>query len=434
MHYKIRKTLNKEREILNVQLKHGFDFDLLPTQFQANGEYKAATTVGIVGRDFPGTRFDLLVKDGDQVLAGQAVMRDRHHHDILFTTPVNGRVIKIERGRRRSLVSLVIMNDGTTDPIEFAIPDSSSSSEVRQQMLQSGIWTSFKTRPFGHIPSPDGNPDSLLVNAIDTRPWAPDAATIIGAYSAEFEAGLRALENAFPSAKYLCSSEESAFEFDPGEFKIAKFSGGHPAGLSGFHINALCPLGMDQRQAWTIGYQEVISLGHLMLSGIPWHHRVVSLGGESVTNPRLVTVPLGASINELIEGEYSEGSHQVFSGSSLDGHEVQNEFDYLGRCDYQVCITQKQPGITRTGSIGTFIPTTDLDLVSPPGVLATPFLRALLVGDVDRVVALGGLELVEEDLALLSECCISGANYGSLLREMLEQIHSEAIPASRNQN
>ncbi len=434
MHYKIRKSLNEERETLSVQLKHGLDFDQASTLFKPGGESKNTATVGIVGRDFPGIRFDLLVKVGDEVLAGQAVMRDRHHHDILFTSPVNGKVVEIQRGRRRSLVSLVIANNGSTALPEFGTLDSPNGSEIRQQMQRSGIWTSLKTRPFGHIPAPDGEPASFLINAIDTRPWAPDPASIINTFSAEFGAGLRALENAFPSPKYLCTSAEAAFGFDPGEFNIAMFSGGHPAGLSGIHINALCPIAMDQRHAWTIGYQEVISLGQLMLSGIPWQHRVISLGGESVTSPRLVTVPLGARISELVEGEFALETQRIFSGSSLDGHEVQSEFDFLGRCDYQICISPKEQGFTRPEGIGTFIPTTDLDLVSPPGVLATPFLRALLVGDVDRVVALGGLELVEEDLALLSQRCISGANYGSLLREVLEQIHNEATPASRNLN
>ncbi len=55
-----------------------------------------------------------------------------------------------------------------------------------------------------------------------------------------------------------------------------------------------------------------------------------------------------------------------------------------------------------------------------------PLLRALLVGDVDRARDLGALELVEEDLMLLSYVCPSKTDYGSLLRKVLEQLHKEA--------
>ena len=53
-------------------------------------------------------------------------------------------------------------------------------------------------------------------------------------------------------------------------------------------------------------------------------------------------------------------------------------------------------------------------------------LRALLVGDVDRARDLGALELVEEDLMLLSYVCPSKTDYGLLLRKVLEQLHKEA--------
>ncbi len=55
-----------------------------------------------------------------------------------------------------------------------------------------------------------------------------------------------------------------------------------------------------------------------------------------------------------------------------------------------------------------------------------PLLRALLVGDVDRARDLGALELVEEDMMLLSYVCSSKSDYGALLRRVLDQLHGEA--------
>ena len=72
------------------------------------------------------------------------------------------------------------------------------------------------------------------------------------------------------------------------------------------------------------------------------------------------------------------------------------------------------------------IPTGDFERVAPPGILPVPLLRALLVGDIDRARDLGALELIEEDLMLLSYVCPSKTDYGLLLRRVLEQLHQEA--------
>ena len=49
-----------------------------------------------------------------------------------------------------------------------------------------------------------------------------------------------------------------------------------------------------------------------------------------------------------------------------------------------------------------------------------PLIRALAVGDVEAAARLGALELIEEDIALLSTLCTSGADYGALLRQALD--------------
>jgi len=52
-------------------------------------------------------------------------------------------------------------------------------------------------------------------------------------------------------------------------------------------------------------------------------------------------------------------------------------------------------------------------------------MRALAVGDIETVERLGGLELLEEDMALLTWRCPSGTDYGQLLRGILDTLHQE---------
>jgi len=72
------------------------------------------------------------------------------------------------------------------------------------------------------------------------------------------------------------------------------------------------------------------------------------------------------------------------------------------------------------------IPSEILDALVPPGIYAVPLMRALQVGDVDRARELGALELVEEDLALLSRASRTRCDYGQLLRQVLVQLQGAA--------
>jgi Na+-transporting NADH:ubiquinone oxidoreductase subunit A len=61
----------------------------------------------------------------------------------------------------------------------------------------------------------------------------------------------------------------------------------------------------------------------------------------------------------------------------------------------------------------------------PLDILPTQLLRALLVRDVESALALGALELAEEDLALCTFVCPSKYDYGPVLREVLDQLEKE---------
>ncbi len=82
--------------------------------------------------------------------------------------------------------------------------------------------------------------------------------------------------------------------------------------------------------------------------------------------------------------------------------------------------TDSQADRQATG--GVLIPNDELEALAPPGIYPVPLMRALQVGDVDRARELGALELVEEDLALLSYACLSKCDYGLLLRNVLNQL------------
>jgi Na+-transporting NADH:ubiquinone oxidoreductase subunit A len=389
-------------------------------------ESRPVSRVAILGRDYRGINFELLCEEGDRVTAGSVLMRDARRPAIVFTSPGAGSVARIERGLRRRLVSLQIDLDETTGVTRYTAPETQDQSSLRAFMLESGAWTALRTRPFGNIPNPDGEPAAIFITAMESEPLAPAALPIINTFTTEFRAGVNALSGISEATLYVCHSKGCSLPVDESaNLRCVPFAEGHSTGLPGVHINALCPIGFGGDEVWHIGYQDVISLGHVLLHGTAWLERVISIAGAAVQDPGILRVPQGASISDLLDAESYQGPVRVLSGSALRGQTASGGEAYLGARHDQITVlpeTSTNSPENRGVTTGVLIPNDELEELAPPGIYPVPLMRALQVGDVDRVRELGALELVEEDLALLSHACLSKCDYGLLLRNVLNQL------------
>lgn len=386
--------------------------------------------VALLGHDYPDTRFDIVTDPGATVIAGETVLRDRKRPEICLSAPVSGTVTEIKRGPRRSLISLQIDRDNLQRRREFDFPAHPSGEDIRQLVLQSGLWTTLRTRPFGRIPEPSKSPHALFITAMDTRPLAVQPTVVISSYEDLFNAGLSALGKMIDCPIYLCQKPgPSLSNARADRVTVAQFDGLHPAGLPGTHIHYLCPVGAGDREVWHIDYQDVISVGHLMRHKSPWFDRVVSLCGDGFESPCLLLLPVGASIHEAIQGHLIAEPSRIMAGSALFADAIGNHEAFLGAGQRQITALRETATDNRRfpTSKATLIPTTDLDRLVPDGFLAVPLLRALETADTDRARELGALELIEEDLALLGYASNANTNYGPLLRAILDQIYREGL-------
>lgn len=80
---------------------------------------------------------------------------------------------------------------------------------------------------------------------------------------------------------------------------------------------------------------------------------------------------------------------------------------------------------TTNGSTRGMVPIGTYDDVIPMDILATPLMRSLLVGDVEKSIELGCLELDEDDIALCTYACPGKYEFGPVLRDVLTQIEKE---------
>jgi len=437
---------------MQIRIKKGLDIPLAGAPEQVVSAGREVRSVAILGPDCIGLKAGMEVREGERVRLGQVLFRDKQNEGVVFTSPGAGVVTAINRGERRALQSVVVALEGDEEQ-DFG---SFSNGQLREGLLASGLWTAFRTRPFSRIPAPDASPAALFVTAIDTNPLAADPAVVIAREKESFDAGLRALTQLGDGPVYVCTAADTAIEC-PAEDPIqtVTFSGPHPAGLPGTHIHFLRPVS-ENTSVWHLGYQDVIAIGKFIASGRLWTDRVVALCGPKVLKPRLVTTRMGASTSDLLRGELESGKVRIVSGSVLSGHRASGWGAYLGRYHNQVSVLGEGspreflgwmlPGLdkysavrayaghlfgrkyklttSQNGSPRAMVSIGSFEDVMPLDVLATPLLKALLVGDTESARALGCLELDEEDLALCTFVCNGKYEYGPYLRENLHDIEA----------
>ncbi len=445
------------------KIRKGLTLPLLGEPEQSVEERKVPRHVAIVTADFVGMRPTMLVEMGDTVKLGQPLFEDKKTPGVLHTSPGSGKVVGIHRGERRALQSVVVELSGS-DETSFSSysgkhPNELRGDDVRVLLLESGLWTALRARPFGRVADPKTQPHSVFVTAMDTNPLAPDVERVLQGAHSDFERGLAALLKLTDGPVYVCSAAGSSVPVQSHErLRHEEFQGPHPAGTVGVHIHWLDPVDRS-KVVWYVGCQDVVAIGKLFESCRLDPTRIVSLAGPSVRNPRLVWTRLGASLDEMTEGELHLGNHRLASGSVLSGRKASGELQgFLGRYHCQISVLPEGrerdflgwpgPGVDQfsttmtflskfipgkkfamstamNGSLRAIIPIGLYEKVMPIDIEPTFLLRSLLMKDVERAEELGCLELEEEDLALCTFVCPGKNDYGPYLRDVLTTLAKE---------
>ncbi|AOS97805.1 Na(+)-translocating NADH-quinone reductase subunit A [Microbulbifer aggregans] len=443
------------------KIRRGLDLPISGAPKQAIQDGPALKTVAVLGPDYHGMKPTMAVAEGDRVKLGQLLFSDKKTEGVRYTAPAAGRVAAINRGARRVLQSVVIEIDGD-EAEEFASYGADqlatlNGEQVRENLIQSGLWTALRTRPYSKVPALDAEPEAIFINAMDTNPLAADPAVIIAEQRKAFEQGVLVLSR-LADTTFVCTAPDADIPV-PSVSGVSRetFAGPHPAGLSGTHIHFLRPVKAG-RSVWTINYQDVIAVGKLFTTGRLYTDRVVALAGPRVKQPRLLRTRLGADLNTLVNGETVGDDNRVVSGSVFGGRTAEGPLAFLGRYHNQVSVLQEgrerpflhylRAGNKRfsalpiylsglfkgkkfdfttstNGSERAMVPIGAYERVMPLDILPTQLLRALIVGDTASAQQLGALELDEEDLALCTFICPGKYEYGPILRDNLTRIEKE---------
>lgn len=433
-----------------IKLRKGLNIKLKGSANKELETLSVPSTVALKPTDIPGLTPKLKVKADMLVKAGDALFYDKYHPEVLFTAPVGGKVISVNRGERRKVLEVVIETDENAGSVEFtkADPTSLTGEEIKEQLLKSGLWPFVKKRPYGIIASPKEKPISIYISTFDTAPMAPDYNYVLEGQMDTFQTGINALTKLTDGKVILGVNENSAFS-SVKNVEINSFTGPHPAGNVGIQIHHTAPINKGD-VVWTVNVQDLLFIGRLFETGKVDFTKTFALTGSEVTKPRYIKTVLGTSVatlckENLIAADYKQ---RIISGNVLTGTKV-NSNTFLGFYDSQVSVIPEgnefelfgwaDPGFgkfsaTKTyfgklfpkkeyvlnanlhGGDRAFVISGQYEKLLPMDILPVQLLKSIMVNDIDKMEQLGIYEVVEEDLALCEYACTSKIKVQDILR------------------
>ena len=415
----------------NIVLKKGLDIPVNGAATVRLSKTVFPDVVAVEPTALKGFTPRLLVKEGDRVLAGSPVMSDKKNAAILLASPVSGTVKGIVRGDKRKLLAVTVEADMVQE-YQKSEPKCGDAAEVKETLLESGLWPFIIQRPYGIVADPAITPKAIFVSAFSTAPLAADTEFTLGDRVADIQTAVNALAKIAKVYIGVCGNSSAFAKIENAEVTV--FSGKHPAGNVGVQIDAVCPI-LKGDTVWTVSLAGLAAMGKLLSRGIYNVRRKVSVAGPAAIEPAYVETLPGAPMRTLagFYGGYSDGI-RIVSGDILTGRNV-GEDGYLGFFDDTVTIlkegTEKEwfgwampvrwkQYSTDHSYFSWLTPRRKYDMdtnlhggprafvmndnyyskVLPMGIFPLYLIKACIAGDIDKMEQFGIYQVLPEDLAL----------------------------------
>ena len=447
----------------NITLKRGLD---IPIAGEAAQKIKKAVVPGVVAikpTDFRGLLPRLLVREGDNVLAGTPVLADKTSPDIVFTSPVSGTVQTIVRGEKRKLLEIRIKADETQQYVDFGVQKvkDMSADRIKETLMKSGLWPAIIQRPYGTLANPEIRPKAIFVSAFSTAPLAADTDYALRDEAANIQTAINALAKLTDGGVHVSfnSVNYNGTPFHKLENVIQHtFTGRHPAGNVGIQIHHVSPIRKGET-VWTVSMTMLAAIGKLFNTGRYDMTRRIAVTGPRAIDPAYVTALPGMAMSDIREFyDNSAKDIRFISGDVLTGTNV-GEDGFLGFYDNQVTLIKEgreyemlgwaKPfrsnlfSASRTyfswltpkkkydmdtnlhGGVRAFLMNDVYGKVLPMDIFPVYLTKACIAGDIDKMEKYGIYEVLEEDLALCEYVCPSKIDIQAIISDGISLMMKE---------
>ncbi len=449
-----------------IKLKRGLDLSITGAAQRETGSIMRPDVYNIVPDHFAGITPKLDVREGDKVKAGQSLFHDKQFAQMRFASPVSGKVLAINRGERRKIMSISIEADKETDYLQFERHNLSemTGEEVKALVLEAGIWSYIKQRPYDCIANPASEPKAVFMSSFDSAPLAPDYEYVLAGETTALQAGISALAKMSGKAVNVgvrYGAPATIFRHLK-DAEITEFAGPHPAGNVGVQINHVNPVNKGE-VVWTVNIQDVVVLGRLFTKGIVDMQKLVALTGPLVVTPKYYKVLPGMPVESIFKCNCEKGLPvRYIAGNVLSGHQTgldemispyDNQFtaidegsethEFMGwimprfstfsqnksvPSSFMRCLMKAEQFVWDARLLGgrrAMIVSGEYDKVFPMDIYPEYLLKAMIAGNIDRMEALGAYEVAPEDFALCEFVCTSKMPVQAIVRKALDNMRKE---------
>ena len=321
-----------------IKLRKGLDINLKGAAAQELVSVKEPGFYSLVPDDYTGITPKVVVKEQEYVMAGGPLFIDKNHPELKFVSPVSGVVTSVERGARRKVLNIVVEAAAEQDYEEFGKMDPSkmSAQEVKEALLQAGMFAFIRQRPYDVIADPTVTPKAIFISAFDSNPLAPDFDFVLKGNEADLQAGVDVLRKLTGGNVYMGVRAGSAVNVKGAHTVV--FEGPHPAGNVGIQIHHIAPLSKGET-VWTLNAFDLLVIGRFFGRGKLDFTRLVALTGSEVKSPHYVRTILGAEIDSIVADNLIPATYhrRYISGNVLTGTRL-GEADYLRAPHCQITV------------------------------------------------------------------------------------------------
>ena len=445
-----------------IKLRKGLDINLkgkaeeTKIQLKSNGKY------ALVPDDFEGVVPKVVVREGDKVLAGDALFVNKNYPTVKFASPVSGTVTAVERGDRRKVLSIRVDADAEQKYKDFGVKDVNklSGDDVKALLLEAGLFGYINQLPYAVSTNPDAAPKAIFVSALRDMPLAGSFEYEVKGQEKDFETGLTALSKMAKTYLGVGTDSTLAAQLPAlSNVEVTVFDGKCPAGNVGVQVNHLDPVNKGE-VVWTIGDPTVVLfIGRLLRTGHVELKRTVALAGSEVNHPAYVDMLVGQELGTLVSNSY-DASHSVriINGNPLTGRKTTKD-GFLGAHTSEITIIPEgndndemlgwiMPRLSQFSANRSYcswlfgkkqyaldarikggerhmIMSGEYDRVLPMDIYGEYLIKAIIAGDIDRMEALGIYEVSPEDFALAEFVDSSKLELQRIVREGLNNLRKE---------
>lgn len=286
-----------------------------------------------------------IVAKGDHVLTGQKIAEAAGFVSAPIYATVSGTVKAIEPRRvvtGDNVNSIVIENDGNYDEIEYQMPkplEELSKEEIIALIREAGVvgmgGAGFPT----HVKLSPKEPekiDYVIANCAECEPYLTSDYRRMLEEPEKLIGGLRVMLRLFDNAKGILAVEDNKPDCiaklkrltmnDP-RITVKGLKTKYPQGAERQLIYASTRRAIDSgRLPSDVGcivdnVDTVVAIYHAVIEGKPLMHRIVTVTGDAIADPRNFIVRIGTNYHELVEeaGGFKKEPVKIISGGPMMG-------------------------------------------------------------------------------------------------------------------